>query len=150
VTGKINDIIYKNTPSDKFISFFWARYHADARRFQYVNAGHNPPFVFRAGSEPIALSDGGMLLGALPTFTAYQEGDITLQHDDVMVLYTDGVTEALNDIDDEYGEERLMEVISLNRALDAAGIQQAIVDDVRRFTNDRYSDDITMIVIKVR
>jgi serine phosphatase RsbU (regulator of sigma subunit) len=56
----------------------------------------------------------------------------------------------LNDVDEEYGEERLMEVISMNRALDAAGIQQAIVDDVRRFTNDRYSDDITMIVIKVR
>jgi sigma-B regulation protein RsbU (phosphoserine phosphatase) len=150
VTGKINDIIYKNTPSDKFISFFWARYHAQERRFQYVNAGHNPPFVFRAGSDPMALSDGGMLLGALPTFSAYQQGDITLKHDDVMVLYTDGVTEALNDVDEEYGEDRLMEVITLNRALDAAGIQQAIVDDVRRFTNDRYSDDITMIVIKVR
>jgi sigma-B regulation protein RsbU (phosphoserine phosphatase) len=98
----------------------------------------------------MALSEGGMLLGALPTFRAYQQGDILLNHDDVMVLYTDGVTEALNDVDEEYGEERLMDVISMNRALDATGIQKAIVDDVRRFTNDRYSDDITMIVIKVR
>lgn len=150
VTGKINDIIYKNTPSDKFISFFWARYHADERRFEYVNAGHNPPYVFRSGAEPMALSEGGMLLGALPTFKAYQQGEVILRHDDVMVLYTDGVTEALNEVDEEYGEERLISVITINRALDATAIQKAIVEDVRRFTSDRYSDDITMIVIKVR
>jgi sigma-B regulation protein RsbU (phosphoserine phosphatase) len=150
VTGKINDIIFKNTPSDKFISFFWARYHPDDRRLEYVNAGHNPPFLFRDGSDVLALSEGGMLLGALPTFSAYHHGEIALNRDDVMVLYTDGVTEALNDVDEEYGEDRLMSVISMHRALDAAGIQRAIVEDVRRFTNDRYSDDITMIVIKVR
>jgi sigma-B regulation protein RsbU (phosphoserine phosphatase) len=91
-----------------------------------------------------------MLLGALPTFRAYQQGEVILHRDDVMVLYTDGVTEALNEVDEEYGEERLISVITMNRALDATAIQKAIVEDVRRFTNDRYSDDITMIVIKVR
>ncbi len=150
VTGKINDIIYKNTPSDKFISFFWARYDARTHILRYVNAGHNPPYVFRSGEAPIALSTGGMLLGALPTFTPYVEGEVVLRSGDVLVLYTDGVTEALNEVDEEYGEDRLMEIISMNRALDATNIQTAIVSDVRRFTHDRYSDDITMIVIKVR
>jgi sigma-B regulation protein RsbU (phosphoserine phosphatase) len=150
VTGKINDIIYKNTPSDKFISFFWARYRPEQSLLQFVNAGHNPPYVFRKNGDILPLSDGGMLLGALPTFNPYHQGEIQLQQDDLLVLYTDGVTEALNDVDEEYGEERLMEVISQNRSLNAAGIQQAIVDDVKRFTDDHYSDDITMIVIKHR
>lgn len=150
VTGKINDIIYKNTPSDKFISFFWARYESSRRHVQFVNAGHNPPYLFRGEEGPILLAEGGMLLGALPTFTPYKQGEIMLRTDDVLVMYTDGVTEAMNDIDEEYGEERLIDIISRNRALDATGIQQAIVDDVRRFTNDHYSDDITMIVIKVK
>lgn len=150
VTARINDIIYQNTPSDKFISFFWARYGIGTGILEYVNAGHNPPFVFRADSEPIALSEGGMLLGAMSTFIAYEHGQHRMRDGDVIVLYTDGVTEALNELDEEYGEDRLREVIRLNLALDAAGIQAAIVRDVRRFTNDTYSDDITMLVIKAR
>lgn len=150
VTGRINDIIYQNTPSDKFISFFWARYGMGNGILEYVNAGHNPPYVFRADGEQVALSEGGMLLGAMPTFIPYEHGRYRMQEGDVVVMYTDGVTEALNEVDEEYGEDRLREVIRLNLALDAAGIQAAIVRDVRRFTKDTYSDDITMLVVKAR
>lgn len=148
-TGKINDIIYKNTPSDKFISFFWGAYNADTHAFQYVNAGHNPPFLLRDGqSEPILLSDGGVLLGAMPTLIPYKSATITLQKNDVIVMYTDGVTEALDEGEEEYGEERLAECILKNRSLDAEGIMDAVIDDVKKFTNNNYSDDITMLVLK--
>jgi sigma-B regulation protein RsbU (phosphoserine phosphatase) len=148
VTGRINDIICQNTPSDKFISFFWARYGIGTGVLEYVNAGHNPPFVFRPDGEVVGLSEGGMLLGALPTFAPYTGDSFRLQEGDVVVMYTDGVTEALNEREEEYGEDRLRDVIRQNVASDAAGIQEAIVRDVRRFTNDTYSDDITILVIK--
>jgi sigma-B regulation protein RsbU (phosphoserine phosphatase) len=150
VTGRINDIICRNTPSDKFISFFWARYGIGTGVLEYVNAGHNPPFVFRPDGEVAGLSEGGMLLGALPTFAPYIDGSFRLRDGDVVVMYTDGVTEALNEGDEEYGEDRLRDVVRLNLALDAAGIQAAIVQDVRCFTNDTYSDDITILVVKAQ
>ncbi len=150
VTGHINDIICQNTPSDKFISFFWARYAIGTGLLEYVNAGHNPPFVFRADGTIVELSEGGMLLGALPTFIPYAHGSYRMREGDVVVMYTDGVTEAMNALEQEYGEERLISVIRANAESDAAGIQDAIVRDVRRFTNDTYSDDITMLVVKAR
>lgn len=150
VTGRINDIIYKNTPSDKFISFFWARYRTEDGILEYVNAGHNPPYVFRKNGDPIALSEGGMLLGAMPTLVPYHHGEFRMESGDVVVLYTDGVTEALNETDEEYGDDRLQAVIRNNLSLNADGIQAAIVRDVRAFTHDTYSDDITMLVVKHR
>ncbi len=148
-TGKINDIIYKNTPSDKFISFFWSSYNAETHQFQYVNAGHNPPFFLREGqNEPTPLSDGGILLGAMPTLLPYKSASIKLQKNDIIVMYTDGVTEAMDEGEEEYGEERLAECILKNRSLDAEGIMDAVIDDVKIFTNNNYNDDITMLVLK--
>ncbi len=150
ITGKINDVIYKNTPSDKFISFFWARFDSATGVFEYVNAGHNPPFLLRAGEDPIPLAEGGMLLGAMPTFVPYSSGTLHLGPGDLIALYTDGVSEAMDPADEEYGEERLLDVLMKNRVLSAADILNAVVEDVRRFTHDKYSDDITLLVIKHR
>jgi phosphoserine phosphatase RsbU/P len=150
-TGKINDIIYKNTPSDKFISFFWGWYDSDTEEFHYVNAGHNPPFLIRDGiNNPILLSDGGILLGAMPTISPYKSAHIKLQKNDVIVMYTDGVTEAMDPMDQEYGENRLFDCLIKHRTQDASGIMDAIVEDVKVFTNNNYSDDITMLVLKHR
>ncbi|MCH8495253.1 MAG: SpoIIE family protein phosphatase [Balneolales bacterium] len=148
-TGRINDIIYKNTPSDKFISFFWGRYDLKSGELTYVNAGHNPPLLMReAFSEPELLSEGGVLLGAMPTMMKYQTGTIALECDDVIVMYTDGVSEALSETEEEYGEERLNECVKNNVSLDADGILYAILEDVKEFTNNQYSDDITVVVLK--
>lgn len=148
-TGKINDIIYKNTPSDKFISFFWGRYDHEAKKLLYANAGHNPPMLLRAGSQnPDLLSEGGVLLGAMPTMLAYATGEVELQKGDVVVLYTDGVSEALNEVEEEYGEERLEACLVKNANLNAHGIMNAVLDDVKAFTAGQYSDDITMVVLK--
>lgn len=149
ITGKINDIIYKNTPSDKFISFFWGWYDSVTRELHYVNAGHNPPYLLREGrKDPILLSEGGILLGAMQTIIPYKSATIQLQKNDIIVMYTDGVTEAMDEAEQEYGEERLFECMKLNKSLDAEGVMDAIVDDVKEFTNNNYNDDITMLVLK--
>ncbi|MGB0346955.1 MAG: GAF domain-containing SpoIIE family protein phosphatase, partial [Balneolaceae bacterium] len=77
-TGRINDIIHENTPSDKFITFFWGKISNDGKTFKFTNAGHNPPMVFKEGfDEPHLLEDGGVILGAMPTLMPYSSAEYT-------------------------------------------------------------------------
>jgi sigma-B regulation protein RsbU (phosphoserine phosphatase) len=148
-TGRINDIIYENTPSDKFISFFWGTYDEQSARLKYANAGHNPPMLLNSqNSIPQLLSHGGVLLGAMPTLMTYSTGEVQLQPGDIVVMYTDGVSEAMSEAEEEYGEERLLSCLQKNTSLDAQGILYAILEDVKEFTNNQYSDDITVLVLK--
>ena len=150
-SGQVNDIIYQNTPSDKFITFFWGIFNPENSEFRFVNAGHNNPLLFRAGQdEPEELTDGGLILGAMSTMAPYDEARVTLQPDDVLVLYTDGVTESMNvEETEEFGEERLINCIKENRERSADEIKNAITDAVNDFSKDIQYDDITLIVIKV-
>lgn len=150
-SGQVNDIIYRNTPSDKFITFFWGVYNPENSEFRFVNAGHNPPIWLKAGEEEATkLEEGGLILGAMSTMTPYEEQVVTLGSDDLLVFYTDGVTEAMNeDETEEYGEERLYDCIKGNRHKPSQELQQAIIDDVQAFSHDVQHDDITLIVVKV-
>lgn len=150
-SGRVNDIIYENTPSDKFITFFWGIFHPDNYKFRFVNAGHNPPFWLKKSKDEIEkLEEGGLILGAMPTMAPYKETHVTLSEGDLLVFYTDGVTEAMNPNEtEEYEEERLLKCIKTNRDKSADEIMHAIVKDVNDFSGDIQYDDITLIVIKV-
>ena len=150
-TGQINEIIYENTPSDKFITFFWGIFNPRNYEFQFVNAGHNPPVLLREEKDEFEeLSEGGLILGAMSTMTPYEEQTVTLSQGDLLVFYTDGVTEAKNKSEtEEYGEERLFECIKRNRDLSSSKIQDAIIKDVKSYSKDIQYDDVTIIVIKV-
>ncbi len=148
-TGQINALIYQNTPSDKFISFFWGRYYHKSRTLRYVNAGHNPPVLLRKGTEPQFLSEGGILLGAMPTLMPYKEQEITLQKDDIIVMYTDGVTEAMNTDEEEFDEHRLISCVQKRCEQHPEEIIEGIISEVTSFCNNRITDDITLIVCKV-
>ena len=150
-TGQINDIIYQNTPSDKFITFFWGIFNPENYQFHFVNAGHNPPVLLRSGSNEVEeLTEGGLILGAMSTMTPYEDQTITLSKDDLLVFYTDGVTEAKNeDNTDEYGEERLFDCIEKHRDMSSQKIQEAIIKDVKSYSKDIQFDDVTIIVLKV-
>lgn len=150
-TDQINDIIYQNTPPDKFITFFWGKYHKEDHTFRFVNAGHNPPILLREGTEePDELEAGGLILGAMSTMTPYQEERVSLSSGDILLFYTDGVTEALNPAQtEEYEEKRLIECLKKNRGASASDIQDAIIADVNAFSDETQYDDITIIVIKV-
>ncbi len=148
-TGRINNLIFENTPSDKFITFFWGKYFQQERKLRYINAGHNPPILFRAASEGFqGLHEGGLILGALSTLAPYKETDIHLETGDILICYTDGVTETFNSEGEEYQEDKLKAVILRNRNRTSEEILEAIINDVNSFSGDKPGDDLTLIVIK--
>lgn len=150
-TGRINDIIHVNTPPDKFITFFWGKIDPHGYKFKYVNAGHNPPMLFRKGKEePILLEDGGVILGAMPTMMPYDREEIDFESGDLLVFFTDGVTEAMNpEQTEEYEEHRLIECVNKHRDKTSEEIMNAVIDDINEFADNIQYDDITMIVLKV-
>lgn len=149
-TARINDIIYKNTPADKFVTFFWGTVDPVERTFMFVNAGHNPPLLFRkAEDNPIELTSGGLILGAMPTLAPYQRDVVHLQPDDVIVMYTDGVSEARNKKDQEYEDVGIINCVKKIIGQPAETIIDGIIEDIILFSNNKIMDDLTLLVIKV-
>jgi len=148
-TERINNLIFKNTPSDKFITFFWAKYLSTHKILRYVNAGHNPPLLLRNHSKTFEeLSDGGLLLGAMESMMPYDQTEIQLNPNDLLVSYTDGVNEAMNTDEEEYGTTRLKKCILKNREKTSEEILHAIVEEVLDFSNQKLFDDLTLLIIK--
>jgi len=147
-TQKINELIFSNTSSEKFITFFWGILDVQTDEFTYVNAGHNPPFLFK-GDDVINLDKGGLMLGVIEGGIGYASGKVKLDDKDVLVLYTDGVSEARNTIKDEYSEERIIRVVNKCRKDCSESIQNCLLEDIKVFTKgENQYDDITMIVLK--
>lgn len=149
-TGIINDLISANTSDGRFITFFWAVFDNENRRMTYVNAGHNPPLLIRDGNI-IKLKSGGMILGVMETVIPYNSETVQLNKDDVLVLFTDGISEAMNNKGEEYSDERLEKYATGLIGYDADEILDKITSNVHDFTEGApQSDDITMVIIKVR
>lgn len=149
-TGFINNLISSNTSDGRFITFFWGILNDVTKSFNYVNAGHNPPLLIR-NSKITKLEIGGMILGVMKTIMPYKSESIQLQKDDVLVLFTDGISEAMNKKSEEFSDETL-EKLSLEMAgASAEIILQKIQSEVQSFTSGaNQSDDITLMVVKVK
>ena len=149
-TAMINDLVTANSSEGRFITFFWGYIDTNSNTLTYVNAGHNPPYILR-GEEVIKLKNGGIILGVMKTPFPYIFEKVKLMRDDVLILYTDGVSEALNLEFEEYTEERLEDVAKNLAHKNAIEILNGIKEDVQIFTQGNLqSDDITMIVLKVK
>lgn len=148
-TGHANRLLYDSTDSDKFVTMFYSSLDPSTGELRYTNAGHNPPAVFRAGSdEPELLEVGGPVLGVLPQ-APFGEATIQLDPGDVLLLYTDGISEAMNTKDEEYGEERLYEVFRANRNESSAALVDRVFAAVKEFcTGAPQTDDMSMVVIR--
>ncbi len=147
LAAKLNRTILRNSTSDKYITFFMAVLDTDNHILRSVNAGHNPPILCRNGSIK-KLTAGGIPLGMAP-FDEYDAEETLLQPNDVVVMFTDGVTEAANKDDDFYDDERLEQCALKNTRLGAEALKEVIYDDVKRFVgNAEQSDDITMLILK--
>ncbi len=148
VTEKINELIYENTASDKFITFFWGILDTEKNTFEYINAGHNPPVLLKK-DKLVMLNEGGFMIGIADVGINYEVGNVFIDKDDVIVFYTDGVTEANNSEETEFGEKRLYEIIIKNKNNSACSIMEEIKNSIKEFTRDTSQyDDITMIVLK--
>jgi len=150
LTGRANDLMCENTGGSKFVTFFWGILDSDGPSLRYVNAGHNYPILFRRDGTVRRLDKGGMILGVLKTSTPYEEETVGFVAGDILVMYTDGVSEAMNRADQEYGEDRLERVVRTHQESTADEILRAIYDDVVVHAGGApQSDDITMMVLKV-
>ena len=148
-TALINDLISENTSDGKFITFFWAVIENDTRQITYVNAGHNHPLLIRNG-QISKLDKGGMILGVMKTVIPYISETIRLQKDDVIVLFTDGVSEAMNKKGEEFSDEKLESLSVSLSDLSSSQIISSIKAEVQAFTSGALqSDDITLLILKV-
>lgn len=148
VATRINRLVCDNTEPEVFVTMFLAIIEHATREMTYVNAGHNPPFVLCDGTI-FYLKKGGVLTGVLPDPPPYESGCITLTDSSVLVLYTDGVTEARNAEGEEYEPEGLVSCVQRLAHLSASEILAGIQHDLDEFsTTDLPEDDTSLIVVK--
>lgn len=146
---RTNTLILSDARSDLFVTVFYGLLHPKSGSFAYANAGHNPPLWLKAHTgEMQPLVEHGMALGVIPD-VPLTENSLTLKPGDVLVLYTDGVTEALNAAGEEFGVERLEQVVRIHAVGSAEDIVQAIQAAVDEFAgNEPPFDDFTLVVLK--
>lgn len=144
----VNDYLAENTPSNRFVTLFAAELDPASGKLRFINAGHNPPLVGRLDGTVEQLDSGGLPLGIMGG-AAYEAGEIELAKGEVLVVYSDGVTEAVNLKDDEYGIERLTEVVRANLASTASGLRDKVESALSVFTETApANDDITLVIVK--
>jgi sigma-B regulation protein RsbU (phosphoserine phosphatase) len=145
---QVNRILCGHVAEGRFISFFYCVVDAARGVLQYANAGHFPPVLVRASGEVLRLPVGGPVLGVLPG-ARYEQGQVTVAAGDRIVLFTDGITEAraADNDDEEFGEDRLVEVTVRHRGCSASAIQARLGEALADFTGGRLQDDATLIVM---
>jgi len=146
--SRLNSLMYRNTASDRFITFFYAQLDGPGRRLAYVNAGHNAPFVMHSDGTHERLREGGTVLGVFDTQN-YDLGLAQLRAGDRVLLFTDGITEARNAADEEFGEARLLELLNGHRTSTADALQAKILEVVAEFSGHHWQDDATLLVLAV-
>ena len=145
---RINRTVCQNVTPGKYITFFMGRLEPDLGRLSYVNAGHNPPIVVRADGSLDSLTTGGVVLGLFEE-GEYEQATTELGRGDVLVVFSDGVTETWNREDEEFGDARLAELVRQGREQNAAALEAEILRELDRFSQGtKATDDRTLIVIK--
>ncbi len=146
--GKSNYLIFQSTDSKKFATLFYGILDWEKNQLCYSNAGHDNPLLFGQGKDPIRLQTGGIVLGFVPEFS-FQEEKIGLETGNVLVFYSDGITEAMNAIEEEFGEHRLIEVVQKNLTETASKIIDLILEGIYSHVGDTpQMDDMTLMIIK--
>ncbi len=146
---RANDIILADAHSDMFVTVFYMALDPQTGHITYVNAGHNPPLLYRgATQEVVPLSEHGIALGVVPNITL-EDHDLVIEPGDVLLMYTDGVTETMNAQEEEFGPERLTETLVRCAGLTTEGLLAEITRNVKEFAGDgAAADDLTMIALK--
>jgi sigma-B regulation protein RsbU (phosphoserine phosphatase) len=148
LAARLNEIASRNLSTGKFITLFYGLLDAEGARLTYTNAGHNAPILMRHDGSHIRLDQGGAALGVVAN-GHYDQGKVELQRGDQLLLYTDGVTEAVNSRGEEYGEDRLLGLLREKQAMSATELQARIMRAVNEFSGGGLRDDATLIVMAV-
>lgn len=144
----MNEDLSPRVGEGQFITMFYLSLNPEEGRIRYCNAGHNPPYLLRKNGDMVTLEVSGMPLGILPELK-YETSEIEIASGDVLLLYSDGITECMDRSEDLFGEERLKDVLRQSAGGDAHAIRGAIFSAVDTFRQDEpYSDDMTLIILK--
>ncbi|HST23919.1 MAG TPA: SpoIIE family protein phosphatase, partial [Blastocatellia bacterium] len=150
--SNVNALVYDASAENRYATFFYAQYEPATRLLTYVNAGHNPPVVLRKRDgewQILRLEAGGAVVGLLRNFP-YGQSSVTLAPDDLLVAFTDGISEAMNTAEEEWGEEKLIETAQECEGLSAAETLSRIVEAADRFAaGAKQHDDMTMLIARV-
>ena len=150
IVTRMNDLIFINTPPEQYITFFTGVFNPKNHVLTYVNAGHNYPAVMRVNGEVDYLDEGGLILGAIPG-AEYIQGTVELRPGDLLVMYTDGVTEAMNEEEEEFGEVRLVAYARQYFANPLKEIRLGLEEEVSKHTGGMpVADDFTLIFARVK
>jgi len=148
IARRVNGFLHRSVESGQFVTAFFGFLEADTGRFAYVNAGHNPPALLRVDGSVEWLREGGMILGFMPD-TPFMRGEATLARGDLLVLYTDGVTEGADAANEQFGEQRLIASVRAAGASSSSELARRIVREVRSFEGAAGpADDITVLVVR--
>jgi sigma-B regulation protein RsbU (phosphoserine phosphatase) len=143
-----NKLLFSRTSDNMFVTLFYSFLDVDNSVLYYTNAGHNYPLVFKDSGNVIELKTGGTVLG-INYNSRYSQGNLTLEKNDILVVYSDGITEQFNANGDMFGEERLIEAVKNNRNEKASQISDLIFSEVMGFRKEiDINDDMTLVILK--
>ena len=148
MTARMNDFIYKETDTNRYISFFFCELDNLTGALKYVNAGHNPPIVIHKKGKMERLACSGLCLGMFPS-EEYVMNSTALNRGDIAVLYTDGITECRNEDNKEFGENRLVNLVKKYSKFSAKTLLEKVFEELNRFSRGvDQMDDMTLVIIK--
>jgi sigma-B regulation protein RsbU (phosphoserine phosphatase) len=145
----VNRLFFKNTESSHYATMFFGLYEDETRRFRYANCGHNPALLLRADGSVERLHSTTTVLGLFEQWECVV-AEVQLEQGDILAIYTDGITEAANAAEEEFGEERLLQLLQANKNLPASQIVERVMTGVQEFSPGEQGDDLTLIVCRVR
>jgi len=145
----VNRLFRENTPEDRYATLFFADYADAGRALRYVNCGHNPPLLLRVNGKLERLVATATVLGIFPEWEC-EVVETTLAPGDLLVMYTDGVSEAPNAAGEEFGEKRLLESIRAHNHAGADAMRTGITAAVQQFSSGSQADDITLVVARAK
>ena len=156
---RINNVVYHNTSSDKFVTFFCGVLNCCERKFRFINAGHNPPLLFKNEGSILPLTEGGMILGITDTEMPYFDNEVSIGDNEMILFYTDGITEAMDLSGRQFGEDTLIELVMNFRAANTIvtnetgnlnNLLDVIVKSVQKHSAGTHqTDDITISAVRV-
>jgi len=150
LVGSVNHLVYEASSANRYATFFYARYDPETRRLTYVNAGHNPPMLFHRDADKwqiARLEVGGTVVGLLETFP-YEQSAVTIATGDVFIAFTDGISEAMNAADEEWGETQLIETVKQCGGLAPSEIIARVMQAADGFVaGAKQHDDMTLVVL---
>ena len=148
LSTQLNRVLYSNIPLNKFITAFYGVVNVAERTLSFTNAGHNPPLLVHANGECERLEDGGSVLGAFSELH-YAQGKIRLQDGDRLLMFTDGLSEAVDTQGEQFGEDRLTELMCTHRHRTPQEIKEIIFNAVAEFCGHAFRDDAALMVVGV-